>query len=122
MTKEQNAKRRREFQDRHREENAAALKWIVKKMRSEKGLRSIKVGLRRVLRMPDASPQQVIRASELLLHIENGEKKVGGKPLTHPIRIAQPSTDTGVPPKGPGIEPSNADPSISALLKKMSQD
>jgi len=122
MTKDQNAKRQREFQNKRKSENAVAFKWIVKKMRSEKGLRSIKVGLRRVLKMPEASPQQVIRASELLLHIESGEKKVNGKPLTRTVRVNPPIVDPGAPPKGPDVSPSNTDPSIVELLTKMGKD
>jgi hypothetical protein len=121
MTKEQNAKRQREFQEKRKARNAAAFKWIMKQMRSEKGIRSAKQGLRRILKHADATPAQLLRASELLIYIATGEKKVGKESLVPPLKISAPSV-TIEEPQGPEISPSDADPSIRELMLKMSQD
>jgi hypothetical protein len=122
MTREQNAKRQREFQEKRKARNAAAFKWIMNKMRSEKGCRKIKTGLRKVLDRQDATPAQIIRAAELLLFIETGERKVNGKDLMHPVKVQPPSADPGMPPRGPDITPNDDDPSMIDLMQRMSQD
>src|ERR1035437_3380841 len=75
MTKEQNNKQQREWYDRNKQKNLLAYGLIMTKVNgSEKGLRLIKTGFRRVMKHKDSTPQLIHSAARWLYLIEKGTK------------------------------------------------
>ena len=123
MAKEQNNKRQREWYYRNQRKNLIAFQDIMAKVNgSEKGLRLIKTGFRRVMKHKDSTPQLIHSAARWLYLIEKGTKL--------PLESQLPLPSESLPHKAlelntesvvgePTFVPDDGDPMMVAILNKL---
>lgn len=94
MTREDNAKRQRIWQRKRKLRALLAFRYFMEKIGTAKGKRLIKTFLRKVARDPRSTPELVLRATELLTHIERGllEQPLQPKDV-RPVRVQVPMPD-----------------------------
>ena len=123
MTKERNNKLQREWYERNQRKNRIAFQDIMAKVNgSEKGLRLIKTGFRRVMKHKDATPQLIHSAARWLYLIEKGTKlplesqlPIPSESLPHKALELDPESVVGEPT----FTPDDGDPMMAAILNKL---
>lgn len=112
MTKQDNARRQRVWQRKHKLKILLAFRYFMEKVSSAKGQRLIKSFFRRIARNPKSSPELAFRATEWLANIERG---ILERPLTAKDIRPVPAT---APPLNIDLIPSEGDEELESLLKQ----